>query len=137
LGIPVGAVVTNAVSSVSLLEAIRRGMPFSSQFKIVGNIFLNAGIGAIPIVGDLFSFVFRSNSRNRDVIQDYLDRSESAGKEPSWWRVWWSLVFVGFLGVAALAVSIAIYMLIGHHILDWLWNLLQTEVASPFSPGAE
>jgi hypothetical protein len=135
LGIPLGDVAANTVSCVSLLEAIRRGLPFGSQAKIAGNIFLNAGFGSIPLIGDLFSFLFRSNSRNRDVINRYLAEARYAGKKPSWWRVLWSLFVVFCIGIAALSVSVAIYMLVGHRLIEWIWDLLHTEMPPLFELG--
>ena len=42
------------------------------------NVILNALIGAIPFVGDLFSLWFRSNERNLDLARAYLANPHKA-----------------------------------------------------------
>jgi hypothetical protein len=37
------------------------------------NILLETVIGAIPVVGDIFDFAFKSNQRNVQLMQDYFD----------------------------------------------------------------
>jgi hypothetical protein len=41
---------------------------------MAANVGVDTAIGAIPFVGDLFDFVFRSNSRNLRIIKRYLDK---------------------------------------------------------------
>jgi hypothetical protein len=42
--------------------------------RMAGNVGLDAAIGAIPLVGDLFDFAFRSNSRNIRILKRHLDK---------------------------------------------------------------
>lgn len=107
-----GETVTTLVGIFLLGDASRRGIPFKTLFRMGGNLLLNAGIGAIPVVGDLFSFWFKSNSRNYDLLRHYIespDGEQAAGG-------WWPLLFLLGLLVAALCVNlascvIAIYLL--------------------------
>jgi hypothetical protein len=39
-----------------------------------GNVGLDALVGAIPLVGDAFDFVFRSNTRNIRILKRWLDK---------------------------------------------------------------
>jgi hypothetical protein len=131
LGIPVGDALANVVSSVSLVEAIRKGLPFRSTLRILGNILLNAGGGSVPVAGDLFSFLFRSNSRNRDVIESYLASAEAVGRKPSWWRVAGSLVALVVTMLLAVLVCLLVYV----YVTSKIWGLLGTEVQTIFGPG--
>ena len=114
VGLPVGDAVTNSVSLVALLEAVRRGLPFKSMMAIAGNILLNAGFGSFPIVGNVFSVFFRSNSRNRDVINQHLREAIASGEPASWWRVVPVLAFLVVSILGALALNM------------FLWALLMT-----------
>ncbi len=107
----------------ALIEAVKRGLPVGAMWKIVGNILLNAGVGTIPIIGDIFSVIFRSNSRNRDVINENLRLAIDEGREPSWWRV---VPIVGAIFVIVLcAISLNLYLwyLLTKHPLNWLQSV--------------
>ena len=41
---------------------------------MAGNIAFDAAVGAVPLAGDLFDFLFRSNSRNLRIIKRHLDK---------------------------------------------------------------
>ncbi|MEO0447891.1 MAG: DUF4112 domain-containing protein [Verrucomicrobiota bacterium] len=128
--VPVGDITTNTVSLVSLLEAVRRGMPLIYLWKIVGNIFLNAGFGSIPIIGDMFSFIFRSNSRNRDLIDQYLAEAVASGKKPSWWRVVAGVFLVILVAICAFALSFGIWLFVGQRIIKYLMEFLSQQGAA-------
>jgi hypothetical protein len=112
LGVPVGDAVTNSVSIVALVEALRRGLPFQSMATIVGNILVNAGFGSVPIVGNIFSVFFRSNSRNRDIINDYLRKAVATGEPASWWRVVPLLIFLGLFVLGALLLNMMLWVVL-------------------------
>jgi len=46
--------------------------------RMIGNLVLDFGIGAIPIVGDLFDIAFNANLRNVDLIKRDLARRYAA-----------------------------------------------------------
>jgi hypothetical protein len=48
-----------------------------SKFHLVrmgGNVAFDALLGAVPLVGDAFDFVFRSNTRNIRILKRWLDK---------------------------------------------------------------
>lgn len=59
-----GDTVAAAMGSLILADAIQRGIPGHLLLRMGGNMLLNAAIGAVPVVGDLFSAWFKSNARN-------------------------------------------------------------------------
>lgn len=128
IGVPVGDVVANMVSSVMLVEAIRKGLPFRSTVRILGNILLNAGVGSVPVAGDFFSFLFRSNSRNRDLIESHLAAQDLTGNKPSWWRVAGSL----FALVLALLLAVLVCLAVSSLVAGQIWRLLGRNVETIF-----
>ncbi len=73
--IPVGGSVIAAVMGSYLAwEARNLGMPKSTVVRMAGNIGFDALLGAIPLVGAVPDFFFRSNSRNLKIIKKHLDR---------------------------------------------------------------
>ena len=59
------------VSAVALIQAVRIGVPKIVIGRMAMNIFLNEAIGVIPVVGDAFSFWFKSNARNYEILKHH------------------------------------------------------------------
>jgi hypothetical protein len=73
--IPVGGSAIGAVMGSYLAwEARNLGMPKSAIVRMAGNIGVDALLGAIPFVGAVPDFFFRSNTRNLKIVKKYLDR---------------------------------------------------------------
>jgi hypothetical protein len=73
--IPVGGSVIAAIMGSYLAwEARNLGMPKHAYLRIAGNIGVDALLGAIPLVGAVPDFFFRSNTRNLKIIKKHLDR---------------------------------------------------------------
>ncbi len=73
--IPVGgSVIAAAMGSYLAWEARNLGMPKSAIVRMAGNIGFDALLGAIPLVGAVPDFFFRSNTRNLRIIKKHLDR---------------------------------------------------------------
>jgi hypothetical protein len=73
--IPVGGSVIAAIMGSYLAwEARNLGMPKSTIVRMAGNIGFDALLGAIPLVGAVPDFFFRSNTRNLKIIKKHLDR---------------------------------------------------------------
>lgn len=52
-----------------LYEGARLGLPGTALTRMSGNILVETVIGAVPVVGDLFDFGWRSNTRNMALIR--------------------------------------------------------------------
>ena len=70
----VGDWVTGAMSAYLIWEARNLGMSKWQLARMSGNAVFDTVIGMIPFAGDLFDFVFKSNSRNLRIIKRHLDR---------------------------------------------------------------
>ncbi|EAU42842.1 hypothetical protein FP2506_08371 [Fulvimarina pelagi HTCC2506] len=53
-------------------EARRLGMPGSKIARMLANVGIDAGLGTIPVVGDVFDVFFKANKRNFDMIADHF-----------------------------------------------------------------
>ncbi len=69
-----GDVVTAAMGAYIVWEASNLGMPKWKLWRMAGNVAFDSAIGAIPIAGDLFDFLFRSNTRNLKIVRRHLDK---------------------------------------------------------------
>jgi hypothetical protein len=73
--IPVGgSVIAAAMGSYLAWEARNLGMSRLTIVRMAGNIGIDALLGAIPLVGAIPDFFFRSNTRNLKIIKRHLDK---------------------------------------------------------------
>jgi hypothetical protein len=104
--IPVaGDAVSALVGGWLILEASRFGIPRVVLARMVLNLAVDLGIGAIPILGDLYDVAFRSNSRNLDLFRRHaLDPAASTRGEQALF-VGLALLIVGLIWLIVTAVG--------------------------------
>ena len=68
-----GDLATALVGAYGLVVAYKLGAPASIHVRMVLNLLLDAGVGAIPIAGDLFDFAFKANIRNERLLAHWLE----------------------------------------------------------------
>lgn len=74
----VGDVVTAAMGAYIIWEGRNLGMPKWKIWRMIGNLGVDTTLGAIPLVGDAFDLLFRSNTRNLKIIKRHLDKHHPA-----------------------------------------------------------
>ena len=75
--IPGGGDLIGGALSIYIMHAgIIMGMPRSVIIRMFGNIALEFIIGCIPIIGDLFDAMWKSNQRNVKLIEDSIISEE-------------------------------------------------------------
>jgi hypothetical protein len=72
----IGDAVTTAVSAWIVYEAHQLGAPKHLVARMIGNITLDALVGAVPVAGDVFDVMWRANRRNVRLLREHLDRAE-------------------------------------------------------------
>jgi Domain of unknown function (DUF4112) len=70
----IGDTASAIISALSLVYAARCGLPKVLLARMSLNILLNEIIGIIPGIGDAFSFWFKSNVRNYELLQQHIAR---------------------------------------------------------------
>ena len=70
----VGDVVAAAMGAYIIWEASNLGLPKWKLWRMGGNLLFDSAVGAIPVAGDVFDFLFRSNSRNLRILKRHLDK---------------------------------------------------------------
>ena len=97
------------------LEAIRLGAPRATLARIASNIAIDALVGAVPVLGDVFDIVWKANLKNVALLEGHALDPAGAGKRDR--------LFVTILagGVAALCGG----LLVGGVLLTtWLIHVL-------------
>ena len=70
----VGDLLTAGMGAWIVWEARNLGMSKWQIWRMVGNLGVDTALGAVPLVGDAFDFLFRSNTRNLKIIKKHLDK---------------------------------------------------------------
>lgn len=61
------------VSAYVPIEAWRQGAPKRLIGKMVGIIAVDALVGVVPVLGDVFDFAYKANRRNVEMLEDWLE----------------------------------------------------------------
>jgi hypothetical protein len=67
-----GDLIATAISAYIVFLAARFRLPAGVLAKMVFNISLEAVIGAIPLLGDIFDAFYKSNARNLELLEHHL-----------------------------------------------------------------
>jgi hypothetical protein len=89
---------------VIITQAHRAGIPRATILRMVANVGIDAVLGAIPIVGDLFDIAFQANTKNLELYRTALRGERQVRRD-------WGFLAAVLLGVAAI-VTIPILLLI-------------------------
>jgi hypothetical protein len=73
----IGDALTTAMSLFIVHEAYQLGAPRRLIARMLGNVALDGVVGAVPLVGDAFDVMWRSNRRNVRLLREWLDREEA------------------------------------------------------------
>ena len=113
----VGDTIGALLSCYILNQASRMGAPLSVLVRMVFNILIDAMVGAIPLLGDLFDVAWRANRRNVELLRRYQDQPTRT--------VWQSRALATVLIVTVLAVVIAIGWLMVT-LIGAIWQAITT-----------
>jgi len=69
------------LSAIVVIEAARLGAPVPVLLRMVGNVALEAAVGAIPLVGDVFDAAWKANLRNVALLEKHLASPAAARRE--------------------------------------------------------
>ncbi|MFD0916478.1 DUF4112 domain-containing protein [Pseudahrensia aquimaris] len=65
----IGDLATTGMSVVFIADAWKMGARKRVLARMTGNVAIDMFVGAIPLVGDLFDFAFRSNTKNLALLK--------------------------------------------------------------------
>lgn len=68
----IGDMAMGLVGAYLIYEAHRLGAPKTAIARMIGNVAMDTAIGAIPFVGDIWDFFFRSNDRNMQILAKHV-----------------------------------------------------------------
>jgi hypothetical protein len=90
-----------------LIEAVRMGAPRATVTRIAANIALDACIGAVPVLGDVFDFAWKANLRNVAILERHLATPARAERAD---RAFVVLVVCGVLALGAGVLALGVLL---------------------------
>ncbi len=70
-----GDIVTAAISCYMVWIAVQMKAPAQLISRMLQNIFLDFILGVIPVVGDLSDFVYKSNTKNLQLLENFVQNN--------------------------------------------------------------
>lgn len=87
-----------------VLESAHFKVPRSTLLRMIANVLLEAAIGTIPLIGDVFDATYKSNVRNLRLLRTRLSAPESAPKSDRWFFA--LLIAIPILGIGLLTAFV-------------------------------
>lgn len=110
----VGDWLSFSISSILVFSMMRRGIGVGMLLKMIGNITLDATVGSIPIVGDIFDLHYKANRRNVDLLKQYYIENPNPPKL----KRSFFMVLILFLGI------LFGFLYVVFKTMLWLWSMV-------------
>ena len=112
----VGDAVAAGVGAWVIAEAARFGVPRVVLGRMILNLLVDLGIGAIPLLGDLYDFVFHSNTRNLELFRRHALDPEASTRGERAFFLGLLLVIAGVLWLGFVALGALVDLLVNTRI---------------------
>ena len=74
----IGDAIGGGLSLWIVVRALKAGAPKTTILRMFINIIIDTAVGAIPIVGDLFDFIWKANLKNGRLLAAYEKNNNSS-----------------------------------------------------------
>ena len=105
----IGDAAAGIASLIIIVAAWRRGAAIVTLVRMVTNVVLEAVLGAIPIVGDVFHVAWKANRRNYRLFM--REKSRTPGESHAWRdAIFLSLLLLSVLCLAAVPIGLILWL---------------------------
>jgi hypothetical protein len=111
----IGDVAGAALSAAILAEGARQGISRYTLLRMAGNVALDAAIGVLPVLGDLFDAAWKANRRNLTLLERHLGAPPQAARADRFFVV----MVMGVLALFCVTLFVAGAML-SLAVIRWL-----------------
>lgn len=111
----VGDFVGGLLSSVLIYKANQIGVPRTILMRMIINMLIDSSLGAIPILGDIFDFIWKANKRNADLLAEYQQQPQKTYRR----SLLENIIFISVL---------VIIMVLFISLVVWISSLLWTAI---------
>jgi hypothetical protein len=99
---------TGIASFLIVFASWRRGTKGVTLARMIANVLLETGIGAIPVAGDVFHVIWKANRRNYRLL---LREREQPGASTSLDWMFLAVLLLAVIAAAAIPIAILIWLL--------------------------
>jgi hypothetical protein len=75
-----GDAIMALISLYIVAEAVRLGLPRRKIVRMLANVGIEAAVGAVPLLGDIFDMFWKANLRNVAIIDAHLAHIQRGGR---------------------------------------------------------
>lgn len=104
----IGDLISNAIGSSLLFLGTKAGIPRIVLLRMSFNILINMVVGAIPIIGDLFSIWFKSNLQNAQLLHRHCQTTAPVTTLIDW--IYVSGIIIGLILLTSLAFVLIFWL---------------------------
>jgi Domain of unknown function (DUF4112) len=108
-----GDTVSMVLSAYIVVEAALLGLPQATLLKMVSNVLIDAIVGTVPVVGDLFDVVSKANSRNIKLLDSHVENPNFQAKLDKWFVLLIALMLFLMIVTFATIITLVISLLKG------------------------
>lgn len=76
-----GDLVGALISALIVAAGVKARLPRSAIARMVANVAIEAAVGIVPLLGDLFDMAFKANTRNVEIFRQALKGERSRKKD--------------------------------------------------------
>ncbi len=103
----VGDAIAGLMSGYLVYHAHKAGASYPVLLRMLVNVGLEMVVGAIPIIGDVFDFVFKANERNMRLLEaEQADQKKTKRRSAALISLIGLVLFVAIISLAALVWKI-------------------------------
>lgn len=108
-----GDLIGGLISTYIVIEAARMGVPRTLLARMGRNILLELGVGAVPLLGDLFDVTWKANARNVALLEEHYAAPDRESKAVSRWFIAGVVlvVLLAIVGTTALSIWLVRWLL--------------------------
>jgi len=113
----VGDFIGGLLSSVLIYKANQIGVPRMVLMRMIINMLIDSTVGAIPVLGDIFDFVWKANKRNANLLAEYQQQPQKTYRKS---------LLENSLFIAVLVIIMVLFI----SLVVWLSSLLWAAIIS-------
>ncbi len=110
----IGDATSLLISGTLIFYMYRHGASRKAMILMVGNVILDATIGSIPILGNIFDFAYKANEKNIRIMKRHYQEGKYQGKGTG------ILIAIGLI----LLALIVLILWATWQIVEWLFGVL-------------
>ncbi|HEY8165715.1 MAG TPA: DUF4112 domain-containing protein [Gemmatimonadaceae bacterium] len=101
------------LSGYIIIASARLGVPPAVVVRMILNVAVDTGLGAVPLIGDVFDVAWRANIRNAELLEKHAALPEATTRS-SRVIVAAAVAALVLLGIGAVAFSVVVFRALAH-----------------------